>query len=54
MYDLHGRLIDVLHDGDAVEGRNGLRWAADGVPAGIYFLRLDYESGSITRTLVRL
>ena len=54
VYDLHGRLIEVLHDGDAVEGRNGLRWAADGVPAGIYFLRLDYASGSITRTLVRL
>jgi len=54
VYGLDGRLVETLYDGDAAEGLNGLRWTADEVPAGIYFLRLDCPSGSVVRSLVRL
>ncbi len=54
VYGLDGRLVEVLLDGDASVGRHGLRWTADEVPAGIYFLRLDCPSGSVVRSLVRL
>ena len=41
VYDLSGRLVDVVFEGYAPAGSHFVNWRADGVPAGIYFYTLE-------------
>ncbi|HET9327814.1 MAG TPA: FlgD immunoglobulin-like domain containing protein [Candidatus Eisenbacteria bacterium] len=59
IYDLSGRLVRRLHDGDSSAGSITLTW--DGrdlngspVPDGVYFLRASLDGKSVSRRLVRL
>jgi len=51
-YDLQGRLIRTILDEDRVGGYYKAEWNAQGVPPGIYFLRLTAPQGSLTRKVV--
>jgi len=40
VHDLRGREVAQLFDGDASGGRQSLTWNAEGLPSGVYFVRL--------------
>jgi uncharacterized delta-60 repeat protein len=47
VFDVHGRLVDVLVNGHRKSGRHDVTFDASGIPSGIYFYRLsihDFES----------
>jgi hypothetical protein len=52
VYDISGKLVDVLCDGDAAVGHHSLDWDAGKLPAGLYFLRMETPGFSATRKLV--
>ena len=58
IYDMSGRLVDVLLDGDIVaQGRNEVVWRGRDmtgrvVSAGVYFYRLEAGSYSETKRMV--
>jgi len=58
VYDVAGRLVDVLLDGDiAAQGRNEVVWRGRDmtgrvVSAGVYFYRLEAGSFSETKRMV--
>ncbi|MGQ0722728.1 MAG: S8 family peptidase [Candidatus Eiseniibacteriota bacterium] len=59
VYDLQGRRIAVLADGQERPGRHALRWdGRDGdgraVAAGVYFVRLETDAGQVTRKIALL
>jgi hypothetical protein len=50
VYDLHGKLIDILFSGDLVAGEHSVVWHGTDlngrvVPSGTYLVRLRTESG---------
>lgn len=49
MYDLLGREVAVLHDGTSQAGSSPLYVEADGLPAGVYFIRAQGETVEETR-----
>jgi hypothetical protein len=56
IYDVRGRLVDVLQDGYLRAGHylktwHGLDGRGHGVASGTYYLRLDTEGGSRTRKM---
>jgi len=54
IYDLAGREVEQLWQGETAAGRQTMILKADNYPAGLYFARLDGEEGSIIRRLVIL
>jgi hypothetical protein len=52
VYDLSGRRVDTLVDTDLAAGRHEVSWDASGVPAGVYLVLLDTDSGRAHRRLV--
>jgi hypothetical protein len=46
MYDASGRIVGSLFDGALEHGRHALRWNAEGLASGVYFLRLESAGGS--------
>ena len=47
-----GRLVDVIVSGDMTAGRHTVSWQADGMPAGVYLVRLEAGSVRLTRKAV--
>ena len=58
VFDLQGREVAVLADGDVPAGRHERTWSAQGAretaPAGVYFLRMSAEGRSWVERIVRL
>jgi hypothetical protein len=54
VYDVLGREISVLHDGPLDAGRHEVEWSAASRPSGTYMVRLDAESGTISRSMILL
>ncbi len=52
VYDLHGRLVEVLFNGDAKAGVNQLTWNADQYSSGVYLLRFESEQEVQTKKTV--
>jgi hypothetical protein len=52
VYDLAGRRVATLVDGDLTAGRHEVTWNCAEVPPGVYLCRLATGSGSLTRRLV--
>jgi hypothetical protein len=51
IFDVLGRAVETLFEGRQAEGEHTLEWDASGVPAGVYFCRL--ETGGLVR-MIRL
>lgn len=49
IFDMLGRVIEILAEGRQTPGEHSVRWDATGVPAGVYFCRL--EAGGVVRTM---
>jgi hypothetical protein len=54
VYDVLGREISVLHDGRLAAGRHEVVWNAASRPSGTYMVRLETESGTISRSMILL
>jgi hypothetical protein len=52
LYDVLGRVIETLEEGMQNPGEHSVRWDAAGVPAGVYFCRLEAEGLARTMRLV--
>jgi len=52
VYDLLGREVAVLFDGSALAGRHTVAWDAGDAPAGVYYSRLESETGSATEKML--
>ncbi len=48
VYDVLGREVATLVDGEVEAGHHRVQWNAEGLPSGVYFYRL--EAGSFVRT----
>ncbi|TKJ40463.1 hypothetical protein CEE37_09120 [candidate division LCP-89 bacterium B3_LCP] len=44
VYDLLGRKVGTLHDGQMMTGRYTISWDASGQSSGMYFIRMETES----------
>ena len=51
IYDLNGRLIDTLWDGETSVGRHSVHWNAKMEPSGIYFIKISTPDKLITRKI---
>lgn len=54
IYDVQGREVARLVEEERREGFNQVRWTPDGLPAGIYFCRLEFGSKVETSKIVLL
>lgn len=59
VYDVRGRLVSRLLDGEQPAGRHAAVWngaaaGGDRVPAGVYFLRLEANGAAATKKIVLL
>jgi hypothetical protein len=52
VYDLSGRLVDTIVDGELEAGPHACVWDASGRSAGVYLYTLTTPDGSLTRRLV--
>lgn len=50
VFDVTGRRVRVLESGFMSEGSHEVTFSADDLPSGVYLIRLDTPSGSLTRT----
>jgi len=55
VYDLRGRLVDTLHQGQLMAGKHAFTLRGDGLSSGAYICRLETSDGEFTRrvTLVK-
>ena len=54
IYDVTGRLVELLVDGTRSAGEHFVTWEAKNVPSGIYFYRLEAASVVETRKMILL
>jgi len=52
LYDVTGKLVNALHDGDARAGVSDFEFRISSLPAGVYLLRLVTSAGSTTQKLI--
>ncbi len=52
LYDLSGRRIATVFDGEMTAGRHDISYNASALPPGVYLAHLDTDSGSLTQRLV--
>lgn len=52
VYDSFGRRIRVLDEGLRIAGEHRARFRSDGLPAGLYFYRLETPAGARTRSMI--
>jgi len=52
LYDLSGRRIATILDGEMTAGRHDITYDASALPPGVYLVRLATDSGTFTRRLV--
>lgn len=51
VYDLLGREVKVLADGQMTAGRHEIQFDAQGLPSGTYLYRLETSAGAVSRTM---
>ena len=49
VYDITGRVIETLVDGDVPAGEHRLHWSAQGLASGVYLCRM--ESNEFSQTI---
>jgi hypothetical protein len=54
VYDVSGRLVDVLEEGVRPAGEHAVEWSAQGIASGVYFYRLEAGDVTVTRKVVLL
>ena len=54
VFDLNGRLADILYDGTADVGYHAIEWAPNENSGGIFILRMDTPESSKTIRMVKL
>ncbi|HUT99704.1 MAG TPA: T9SS type A sorting domain-containing protein [bacterium] len=52
LYDLSGRRVSTILDGEMTAGRHDISYDASALPPGVYLARLATDSGSLTRRVV--
>lgn len=52
-YDLAGRLVDILLDGQRAPGAVDITWAADGLASGAYLIKAEHRNGNRLWTVTR-
>jgi hypothetical protein len=52
VFDLLGRKIQTLAEGDMAAGTHSVVWDANGLPSGVYYCRLTTSLGAQTRKMV--
>jgi S-formylglutathione hydrolase FrmB len=52
VYDISGRLVDILFQGEASAGVHSLEFQGDHLSSGVYLIRLDSSDGQDTREVV--
>ena len=52
LYDLSGRRIATLLDGEMAAGRHDLNYDAAALPPGVYLVHFDTDAGTLTRRVV--
>jgi len=52
LYDLSGRRVTTVYDGETTAGRHDTSYDASLLPPGVYLARLTTDSGSLTRRVV--
>jgi hypothetical protein len=54
MFDANGRLVETLAAGFSEAGSHTLTLSADGLPSGLYLVKLGNKQGMLTQQLVLL
>ncbi len=54
IYDVQGRLVETLVDGEKAAGRYSVQWHAENVPSGVYFYRIQAGRFTATKKLLLL
>jgi endo-beta-N-acetylglucosaminidase D len=49
VYDISGRVVQELENGEMLQGDHSVQWNTESLPAGLYVYRLECSEGSITR-----
>jgi len=52
VYDLAGRRVDVLSEGELPAGRHAVSWNCSAASAGVYLLRLETQGAALSRRVV--
>ena len=52
IYDMRGRLVEVLHSGFIEAGSYETIWSAENISSGIYFLRMITPEASFSQKMV--
>ena len=52
VYDISGRLVENLHNGIQSQGNHKVVWDASNFSSGIYFVKLQTNSNTITKKLI--
>ena len=52
LYDLSGRRVATVYDGETAAGRHDISCNASALPAGVYLVRLATDAGALTRRVV--
>jgi hypothetical protein len=52
VYDLHGREVTTISDEHLPAGEHQVTWNAEGLPAGIYFVRMVTDHGTASQKLI--
>jgi len=52
LYDLSGRHVATIFDGETTAGRHDVSWDASTLPPGVYLVHLDSSAGSLTRRII--
>ena len=54
VYDISGRIIDNLLNGNLAKGTYEMKWDAKALPSGIYFLNLVSSNAQSTKKVILL
>jgi serine protease AprX len=54
IFDIEGKVVEVLFDGDLFKGDNSFTWAPKSQPAGVYFVTVSDRINSTTRKITYL
>ncbi len=47
VYDMYGKMINVLREGKFLPGTYSLDWKASGLPSGVYIVKLNTDKGQL-------
>lgn len=54
VYDMQGKEVDVLMDGNCPRGEHTVRWETHGLPGGTYFIRFSFKNSDETQKVLLL